>query len=79
MTDVFWISIIGLISTTLALSIRYCFKSKCDKVNLCCGCVTIHRDTSVELKEDMEEMKRKSSISYKEMSSVRGLQQDEKI
>jgi hypothetical protein len=32
------------------------YKSKCDRVNLCFGCIDIHRDVEVELQEDMKKM-----------------------
>jgi len=34
----------------LGLSIRYCFKSKCEDVTLCFGLIKIHRDTQSEVK-----------------------------
>jgi len=39
----------------LGLSIRYCFKSKCEDVSLCFGLIKIHRNTDDEVKaEEME-------------------------
>jgi hypothetical protein len=35
----------------LALTVRYCFKSKCVLVK-CCGCVEIQRDVESEMKEE---------------------------
>lgn len=32
----------------LLLAMKICFASKCDKVKLCFGLLTIHRDVSVE-------------------------------
>jgi hypothetical protein len=34
----------------LGLSIRYCFRSKCEDVSLCFGLINIHRDTESEVK-----------------------------
>lgn len=44
----FWLSIATMVSGALALGIRYCFKSKCDNIELC-GCVKIHRDVEAEI------------------------------
>lgn len=42
-------------SGVLGLSIRYCFKSKCEDVSLCFGLIKIHRNTDDEVKaEEME-------------------------
>lgn len=42
-------------SGVLGLSIRYCFKSKCEDVSLCFGIIKIHRNTEDEVKaEEME-------------------------
>ena len=30
------------------------YKSKCDQVKICFGCLEIHRDVEVELQEDMK-------------------------
>ena len=48
---VFWITISTLVCGSFGLVIRYCLKSKCDNVNLCCGLIAIHRDIPSELKE----------------------------
>lgn len=32
----------------LGLVLRYAFKSKCDQVNLCFGCLNIHREVERE-------------------------------
>ena len=32
----------------LGLLLKYSFKSKCDSVNLCCGCIKVHREVSKE-------------------------------
>jgi hypothetical protein len=41
----------------LGLSIRYCFKSKCEDVSLCFGLIKIHRDTESEVKAEEIELK----------------------
>jgi len=44
-------------SGVLGLSIRYCFKSKCEDVSLCFGLIKIHRNTDDEVKAEELEMK----------------------
>ena len=40
----------------LGLCIRYAFKSKCRNVQLCCGLVTIDRDTEAEVNAEALEL-----------------------
>jgi hypothetical protein len=47
----FWITIATLLTGSLALCVRYCLKSKCDRVNICCGMISIHRDVELELSD----------------------------
>lgn len=44
-------------SGILGLSIRYCFKSKCEDVTLCFGLIKIHRDTEAEVQAQELELK----------------------
>lgn len=44
-------------SGVLGLSIRYCFKSKCEDVSLCFGLIKIHRNTDDEVKAEEIELK----------------------
>jgi hypothetical protein len=44
----------------LGLSIRYCFKSKCEDVSLCFGFIKIHRDTESEVKAEELELQNPS-------------------
>jgi len=50
-SEMFWLSLGGLIFGFLGLTIRYCLKSKCDSVE--CGCIKIHR--AVDVEERIEE------------------------
>jgi hypothetical protein len=50
---VFFISIGTLLTTFLGLAIKYCLKSKCEHLNLCCGLIQINR--RVDLEEKLEE------------------------
>lgn len=62
-------------SGLLGLSVRYCFKSKCEDVSLCFGLIKIHRDTESEVKA--EEMEMKNNIVKSE--SMKNLNSDSNI
>jgi hypothetical protein len=53
---VFWITISTLVCGSFGLVVRYCLKSKCDNIKLCCGLINIHRDVKLEVEEEMKEM-----------------------
>jgi len=40
----------------LAILVRYGFKSKCSDVSLCCGMLSIKRDTEAEIKAELNEL-----------------------
>jgi len=42
----------GFILAVLGLA----YRSKCDTVRLCYGCIDIHRNVEVEMKEDLKKM-----------------------
>jgi len=48
----FYLSIATLLCTFMTLSIKYCYKSKCKQVDMCC--IKITRDIETELKEDIQ-------------------------
>ncbi len=52
----FWITITTLLTGSIALSLKYCLKSKCDEINCCFGLIKIHRNVELEL-TDMSENK----------------------
>ncbi len=47
--ETFWISFISICSGLFIISLKYCLKSKCDKVKCCC--LEIHRNTEQEIPE----------------------------
>jgi len=51
--SIFFISLATLLVGSFGLSIKYCMRSKCDDVSLCCGLMKIHRN--VELEAHIEE------------------------
>lgn len=50
----FWITITTIVVSAFGLAIKYCLKSKCDNVNCCYGCFTLHRNVELETEEEMK-------------------------
>jgi hypothetical protein len=50
--DSFWLTLAGLLIGAFGLSIRFCYRSKCYKIE--CGCLKIYRDTEDE--KEIDEM-----------------------
>ena len=46
--SVFWLSISTMILTSFSVLLKYCLKSKCDKIDLCCGLIKVHRNVQIE-------------------------------
>lgn len=53
---VFWITISTLVCGSFGLVVRYCLKSKCDNINICCGLINVHRDVKAEIDLEMKEI-----------------------
>jgi hypothetical protein len=53
---VFWITISTLVCGSFGLVVRYCLKSKCDNISICCGLINVHRDVKLEVEEEMKEI-----------------------
>lgn len=54
----FWITLATILTGSVGLALKYCLKSKCDRVNCCWGGLDIHRAVEMEEKEEeQEEMK----------------------
>ena len=49
--SVFWLSLATMSCTFFSLALRYCYKSKCKDVDICC--IKIKRDIETEYKEDI--------------------------
>ena len=58
-SGMFFLSIAGLLCTSITLLIRFCYKSKCSTVECCC--LKIKRDTEIEFKEDEITLNRENS------------------
>lgn len=52
--DIFWISISTGVFAFFAVVIKTALKSKCDNLNLCFGCIQIHRRVELEDSTDDE-------------------------
>jgi hypothetical protein len=53
--SIFWTGICTMVFGGIALLVRYAFKSKCDNINLCYGCIQIHRVVEAEEKDAEED------------------------
>ena len=51
MQDAIIITLSTIASAVVGLIIRYSFRSKCDEVNCCFGCLKFHRDVKSEKAE----------------------------
>ena len=48
---VFYISLCTIFCTSISLAFKFCYKSKCKEVDLCC--LKIIRDVDIEKQEDL--------------------------
>ena len=48
---VFYISLCTILCTSISLAFKFCYKSKCKEVDLCC--LKIVRDVDIEKQEDL--------------------------
>ena len=53
---VFWITIATIVVGSFGLSVKYCLKSKCEHLDLCCGCIKIDRRVDLEVAEEMKSL-----------------------
>ena len=51
---VFYISLCTILCTSISLAFKYCYKSKCKEVSLCC--LKIVRDVDIEKEEDLNKI-----------------------
>lgn len=45
---VFFMGLASLCASIMVFVLKICFKSKCDQVNCCWGCLNVHRNTAQE-------------------------------
>ena len=60
---VFYISLCTIFCTSISLAFKYCYKSKCKEVDLCC--LKIIRDVDIEKEEDLSNVNILDSPSNK--------------
>lgn len=48
----FWITIATIFTGSLALTVKYCLKSKCERVNICWGGLQINRNVELEVGDE---------------------------
>lgn len=60
----FFITALTILTGSVGLCLKYCLKSKCDNVNLCCGLIKIHRNVEIEndIELNIEEKKDENNI-----------------
>ena len=67
---VFFISLATILVSAIGISLKYCFKSKCEDVNVCCGMVKIKRNVEIELQQTKEEIDAGISSKEEEKNNV---------
>jgi hypothetical protein len=64
--DTFFITITGILVGVVGLSIRFCYRSKCYRIE--CGCIKIYRDTEDE--KEIDEMVIETHVEEDEEKSI---------
>ena len=67
-SDVIMLAIITSCVSVITLVVKLCLRSKCTDVK--CGCLTIHRDTSLEERFDELELNKGPNSSPRNFSTV---------
>ena len=63
LSETFWALLLTTTSGFILVALKYCYKSKCSEINLCC--IRITRNVEAEIKNDIE-LGNKESESKKE-------------
>jgi hypothetical protein len=50
---VFFISLATIVVGAFGVAVKYCLKSKCEHLSLCCGLINIDRRVDLEVQEEM--------------------------
>ena len=67
-SDVILLAIITSCVSVITLVVKLCLRSKCTDVK--CGCLTIHRDTSLEERFDELELNKSPNSSQRNITTV---------
>ena len=62
---VFYISLCTILCTSISLAFKFCYKSKCKEVDLCC--LKIVRDVDIEKQEDLSNINTLDSPNNKQL------------
>ena len=62
--SVFFISLATLLIGAFGVGLRFCLKSKCSDLSLCCGLIKVKRN--VELETELEEKELELGVEEKE-------------
>lgn len=62
--SVFFISLATLLIGAFGVGLKFCLKSKCENISLCCGLIKVKRN--VELETELEEKELEMGIDEKE-------------
>ena len=52
LSETFWALLLTTVSGFVLMALKYCYKSKCSSIDLCC--LRIVRNIEAEVKEDLE-------------------------
>ena len=52
LSETFWALLLTTVSGFLLITLKYCYKSKCSSIDICC--IKVVRNIDAEVKEDLE-------------------------
>ena len=56
LSETFWAGFYTFTGGFILAVLALVYKSKCDKMNLCYGCIEVHRNVEVEMEADLHRM-----------------------
>jgi hypothetical protein len=59
-SESFYISVLSIMVGMIGLCVKYCLKSKCNDVSVCCGMIQISRDVNAEIETEERELELQS-------------------
>ena len=66
--SVFFISLATLLIGAFGVGLKFCLKSKCENISLCCGLIKVKRN--VELETELEEKELELGITEEKENKV---------
>jgi hypothetical protein len=55
-SESFYITVLSILVGMVGLCVKYCLKSKCNDVSVCCGMIQISRDVGAEIEQQEREL-----------------------